>query len=467
MSLLNSIYNNSPVWAQNIGISAYGYKWKKRRFGGVFPAQLEAFKRREAYSQEQWELYQTKELRKLLIHAFETVPFYQEKYAALGFKAADFTHFELTDLKKLPILEKDDLRAFGKTTLISSKPERGGAFFSSSGSTGTPTSILYSIPFHQRWSAAFEARIRHWAGIDRRHSRGMIGGRRVIKEGAGKPPYYRYNFFEKQTYFSAYHISKTTAANYLKGIKKNKVSYMTGYAMSNFFLAEMFDQIGLEVPKMKAVITSSEKLTPNMRELFQKVYQCKTYDSYSGVEACGLISENQFGELVVSPDVGVLEIVDQDGQNVNPGESGIVLSTGLLNFDQPLIRYNIGDSITLASNQQSKAGVQMPLIESIQGRVEDKVVGKDGREIVRFHGLYINVPFLVAAQIIQLDYEDFLFKVVVEEGFSEKEEVLITKRLESQLGPVRATFERLDQIPKNKNGKFQAVISHLNKKLDP
>jgi len=37
-------------------------------------------------------------------------------------------------------------------------------------------------------------------------------------------------------------------------------------------------------------------LTTQMREIFSRVYQCKTYDSYSAVEACGLISENKFGE---------------------------------------------------------------------------------------------------------------------------------------------------------------------------
>ena len=44
-------------------------------------------------------------------------------------------------------------------------------------------------------------------------------------------------------------------------MKKNKVEYMTGYAMSNFFLADFIEKNNLKAPKMKAVITSSEKLT--------------------------------------------------------------------------------------------------------------------------------------------------------------------------------------------------------------
>ena len=75
-----------------------------------------------------------------------------------------------------------------------------------------------------------------------------------------------------------------------------------------------------------------------------------------------------------------------------PGETGEVYSTGLLNFDQPLIRYRIGDMVKLAENQQTLCGRNMPVIEEIVGRVEDTVIGRDGREMVRFHGIFINLP---------------------------------------------------------------------------
>lgn len=462
MGFNDKFYANAPVTFQNLAISMFGFHWKNRRFNGIFKHELGKFKERENYTHQLWNDYQILELRKILLHAFDTVPFYFEKYKASGIKRTHLEKFELHDIKKLPYLEKEELRKFGKTTLVSRNPEKGGNFFSSSGSTGTPTSILYSIPFHQRWSAAFEARIRHWANVSRFDPRGMIGGRRVIPQADASPPYYRYNFFEKQTYFSAYHISRKTAKNYLEGIIKNKVSYMTGYAMSNFFLANTFDELGLEAPPLKAVITSSEKLTKEMRSKFREVYNCKTFDSYSGVEACGLISETKDGEFLVSPDVGIMEFIDENGNDIKPGQSGEVISTGLLNFDQPLIRYRIGDRVRLANKQSTASGLEMPVIEEIEGRVEDKVVGKDGREMVRFHGLYINVPHLIAAQIIQNDYDDFTFNVVVEDGFSDREEQIISQRLRSQIGEASIRFNRLQEIPQNNNGKFQAVISKLN-----
>ena len=56
--------------------------------------------------------------------------------------------------------------------------------------------------------------------------------------------------------------------------------------------------------------------------MFLKVYGCKTYDSYSGVEACGLISENECGQLLVSPDVGIMEILNEDGSSMQTRRDG-------------------------------------------------------------------------------------------------------------------------------------------------
>ena len=287
MGFKESIYNISPIFFQNILISAYGFQWKERRFGGVFRQEFYAAKERENYSVEQWNNYQEQQLRKILLHAFEQVPFYKDAFTREGLDIRKLSTLQPDSIATLPVLSKQDLRKCGTSTLLSSVRENKGAFFSSSGSTGTPTQILFSTAMHQRWMALFEQRVRSWAGVSSFIPRGMIGGRRVLPGAANTPPYYRYNYFEKQAYFSAYHISKKNSISYLEGILRHKVAYMTGYAMSNYFLAQFFKETGLEAPPLKAVITSSEKLTIEMRDVFSAVYGCKTYDGWSGVEACG------------------------------------------------------------------------------------------------------------------------------------------------------------------------------------
>lgn len=451
------------MFFQNIAISAYGYGWKKRRYGGLFEKELKGFNDRETYTWHQWDEYSTKQLRILLVHAYDSVLFYKNEFAKTGWVRTMLENFESNDLNKLPILEKDDLRRYGSTALLSTRLEKGGQFFTSSGSTGTPTQILFSHAMHQRWSAGFEARIRHWAGVDRNTPRGMIGGRRVVAEGMATPPYYRYNYFEKQTYFSAYHIAANTASNYLNGMLQNNVRYMTGYAMSNYFLARFFQELKLNAPGLDAVITSSEKLTPEMRSTFKHVYGCKSYDSWSGVEACGLVSECEHGSLHVSPDLGIIEILDDSGKPVKPGEAGEVVCTGLVNFDQPLIRYRIGDVMRLGK-EPCKCGRSMPVISEIIGRTEDTVIGQDGREMVRFHGIFIGLPNLIEGQVIQWELDKFEIKVVTTGKWTEAEAAIIKGRMESQLGEVQVAIQVVDSIARNQNGKFQAVISHVKRK---
>lgn len=462
MSLTEKIYQHSPVAVQNILISAFGYQWKKRRFGGIFQEEYHAAKNRESFTASEWNDYQQQQLHKLLVHAITKVPYYMFAFDRKGITPKILQQIGLGTLYKLPVLLKDDLRKFGETNLVVPAKQKNASFFSSSGSTGTPVKILYSNEMHQRWFGIYEARIRNWAGVSSFIPRGMIGGRRILADASNTPPFYRYNYFEKQTYFSAYHISAANAANYLQGIRKHKVEYMTGYAMSNFFLARFFKENNLDAPELKAVLPSSEKLSPEMRQLFKDVYNCKTFDSWGSVEACGMVSECEHGKLHINPDAGIIEILDDELQPAQDGIAGDVYCTGLLNFDQPLIRYKIGDRM-IRSSEPCRCGRNMPVIEEIVGRTEDVVIGKDGREMVRFHSIFYGLEKIKKAQVIQENVENIHIKIEAETPLTKDEENLIKQRIISQLGEMHIVIEEVASIPLNRNGKFQAVISKVKR----
>ncbi len=462
MSLGESIYQYSPLWMQNLLVSAYGYLWKKRRFGGVFKDEYSKAKEREKFTAQQWKAYENEQLKKIVLHAFDHVPYYKTAFENNGLKRDWLENISTETISSLPLLTKETLRLCGTNYLLGDIREKDGKFFESSGSTGTPTQILFSHAMHQRWFALFEQRVRNWAGVSSSTHRGMIGGRRVLPTAKNIAPFYRYNAFEKQVYFSAYHINPTNAADYANGMAKHNIEYMTGYAMSNFLLARFFKEQHIKVPTLKAVITSSEKLTDEMRLIFKEVYGCKTYDGWSGVEACGLISECEQGSLHISPDAGLIEVLDENLQPVKPGIAGTVYCTGFINYDQPLIRYNIGDQIIL-SEQNCKCGRAMPVVKEILGRIEDIVIGKDGREMVRFHNVFNGLKAVKQAQVIQENIEALTINVVVTNTLSKEDKALIKKRIESQLGAIDIIIKEVNEIPLNKNGKFQAVISILKK----
>ena len=61
----------------------------------------------------------------MLIHAFTHVPFYKEKYSKAGFQLIDFQNFKQENLSSLPFLEKQELRKFGETKLLSDNRDKG------------------------------------------------------------------------------------------------------------------------------------------------------------------------------------------------------------------------------------------------------------------------------------------------------------------------------------------------------
>lgn len=463
--LLDRIYASSPVWFQGVAISAFGMVWKRRRFAGRFQEAVREFISRDYNSPEQWRRYQTDELRRLLKHAGEFVPYYQEIFRELGITIGALAEFELEDLSQFPLLEKEMIRRnLDRFTARNVNGKKLHTYLSS-GTTGTPLAIKFTSEMHQTWSGAYEVRCRRWAGVNWKMSRATIGGRIVVPKAESKPPFWRYNLAERQLYMSAFHISPKNVPCYVEALNRFRPDYLVGYASSHFFLARMIFEMELKVHRPRAVLTSSEKLTEEMRSIIEQAYRCPVFDAYSGVEACCLASECEHHQLHISPDVGIIELLDENGKPVSLGQVGEIVATGLLNFAQPLIRYRTGD-LALLSNQACPCGRSMPILQELVGRLEDTVIGPDGRETVRFHGIFVGLPHVREGQVIQETLSRFRLRLVVDPEFSDDERAIIHKRFEERLGPIDLTFEFVDWIERTERGKFRAVISKV-KRVQP
>ena len=106
----------------------------------------------------------------------------------------------------------------------------------------------------------------------------------------------------------------------------------------------------------------------------------------------------------------------------------------------------------------------MPVIREVVGRIEDVVIGPDGRQMVRFHGVFVNQPHVQEGQVIQESLSQITVRVVPTKDYTEEDTQDIIQRIRQRLGAnVDVTVEQVTNIPRTKSGKFQAVISHLKK----
>lgn len=460
---LERFYPCLPVWAQNMGISLWGYAWRHERLGGDFEKHVAGFRERDKWTAERMQDFVAAELTKLLLHAFDQVPHYQHIWAERGWTRDRLSRMTPTDLPNLPVTSKVDLRAKPDAFVARNVAgrERLHRYFSS-GSTGTPVTAICTSDGHRRMIAAREVRSFGWAGTSVREPRSMLGGRMVVPRGNARPPFHRYNWAERQVYFSAFHIAPAHVPEYVRAFNHHRPRVLTGYAYSHYVLARMMNEQGLTLDyQPAALVLSSEKLTPEMKAAIHKAFNARAFEEYGAVENCALATECEHGRLHVNPDFGIVEIVDGAGRPVPVGQEGRILCTGLLNEAQPLIRYEIGD-IGKWSSEPCRCGRHhLPVLEELVGRLEDVVVGPDGREMVRFHGIFIDLPSVLEGQIVQQALDQFLVKVVARDGFGHEEEQLIRSRFFERLGPVRVGIERVLEIPRTERGKFRSVICEL------
>lgn len=456
MKKFDHLYRILPVRAQNIAVTSYGVYWHWLRFGPGFQQYVQGFREREHFSAQEWQSWTQEQLGKLLSESVENVPYYSQYYTSSQKQAA-----REGNLQALPLLEKDAVRKDPRALLRGDISAREYVFHTS-GTTGTPVASIWTLQENRKSLALREVRSANWAGVSFSMSRATFSGRMVEPDPESKGPYYRYNAVEKQVYFSAFHLKPDTAAKYVEALRKHHTQWMTGYAVSYYLLAKFILEQNIDVPPLKAVITTSEKLTPEMRAVMEKAYHCKVFEEYSTVENALFASECEHGRLHVSPDAGIVEILRPDGTPCAPGEVGEVVATCLAREYQPLIRFRLGD-LAAWSDEPCPCGRQMPVIKEVVGRIEDVVVGPDGRQMVRFHGIFTGQPHVREGQIIQESLDHIHVKIVPVDGFGTGDVTDIVSRVQQRLGAsVQVTVETVDAIPRTKSGKFKAVVSKLN-----
>jgi phenylacetate-CoA ligase len=95
----------------------------------------------------------------------------------------------------------------------------------------------------------------------------------------------------------------------------------------------------------------------------------------------------------------------------------------------------------------------MPVIKEVVGRIEDVVVGPDGRQMVRFHGIFTGQPHVREGQIIQERLDRIRVLVVPAEGFGMADERDIVARMHQRLGRTVAGGGRTgDSNPRTRRG---------------
>jgi phenylacetate-coenzyme A ligase PaaK-like adenylate-forming protein len=128
--------------------------------------------------------------------------------------------------------------------------------------------------------------------------------------------------------------------------------------------------------------SGGECLGPATGAAIERAFDCALINEYGASECMSIAYGCREGWLHVNDDWVVLEPVDRDYRPVPPGEaSHTVLLTNLANRVQPVIRYDLGDSV-IAKPEPCACGNPLPAIRA-EGRHDDvlTLTGADGRTV--------------------------------------------------------------------------------------
>ena len=444
---------------RDAGATAYGLRLDRERYGAHYRRTLERIAERDTWTGGRMEEYQAHRLREIVERAYRHVPYYQSLFRRLGPTPADFA--SAADLQKLPVLEKEALRAAPEQFLDERLDPSRLIMETTSGTTGIPTRIFLTPQARQEHYAFFEARCRRVAGL--RYGEDpfvTFGVKRVVPVERTRPPFWCYNYAAQQLYMSVFHLAERHLASYCGELRRRPYRAMVGYGSAMATLARYMLDHGICDLRIPLAITSGEMLLPAQREAIERAFACRVFDQYGCTELAFFASEGRCGRMHLSPDYGVFEIVDERGNALPPGRTGSVLGTSLINDAQILLRLRVGDMASLDA-VPCACGSPLPVIGAVAGRRMNCIVLPDGHLLHRIGKVAAGVPAVKQYQIVQEAIGVFTVYVVAGPEFGGAEAAEVARNVSASVGRAEIRVEVVDRIQRGPGGKCATVVSRV------
>ena len=397
---------------------------------------------------DQLRLLQTKRLRSVVGYAKEHVPHYRQHMPDADIATID-------DVRGLPVLFRDALRHDPFNVVADGVLRSLLQLRTTSGSTGTPLRYYHHPETLAHNTAAWQAVLR-WYGWRPAEPHAHFGGLPLVSAGVTVPPWWIYVDLWRQLRCSAYHLSPRSFRHYIDEMKRRKVRFGVGYASSWYQLAVMVRDSDVTPPKLRAIVTDSDGLTDDQKELVEEAFGCPVFRTYGCGETGMAMMECSRGHYhEVSPSK-LVEVVDDLGEPVTPGKSGRLLVTDLLSRKTPYIRYDTGD---LATTVQCDCGWNSPAVRHIEGRADEVIETPSGRRLGRLSHIIKPAAGVVESQIVQCAPDCMEIRVVGTDALDAASMDRVCARARRYVGDdMRISWKQVPFLPRLPNGKLRHVI---------
>lgn len=411
---------------------------------GTAPRYL-ALRRSQYWDADTLRAYQYEALSKTLAAAAK-IPFYAKRFGSAA-------HVE--DFGKLPRLLRADIRELSAAVRALHHPSEFTAG-RSSGSSGMPAEFLFDRP-HQIGRFATRARYLFENGWNpARRNIWLLFQGPYMEEGDASlvrsRAVLRTRFIHPSTDF----------AKLAEEVCALDPVFLYAYPEYLVEMLKVLEGGRRRIPSLRKIFTGSEILEDDTRRRVRDLLGVEIADSYGTTE--GFIAwQCETGSYHVNAEQIMLEIIDDAGDPVGPGETGRVVITTLENYLMPLVRYEIGD-FAVASQGPCACGRTLPTIGRIIGRTVNMFRLRDGRLLSPWEFVEVlrDSRWFRQFQMIQESLDTYILNYVGDEPLNADMKEFLRAEFSKRVGTeITLGFQQYAQIPREHGRKFMLSISRL------
>ena len=457
----SSIYAARP-WNQ-LYMSTVGPWLAPQTYRGL-RKRLHLQEQREAMSLTENARLQWQAVGRLLQHAYETTPFYRQRFDSSGITPAQITSPQ--DLQRIPALTRDDLRGH-LDDLWSRRYRREDLLVAATGGTTSPPVELLRSPEMMPEKSAMQSRFDTWAGMWPGDKVFYLWGARI---DFVENPSWRWKLYDRylmrRVWAPTSVFNEEVLESYRQIMNDFRPRIIYAYPTPLAIFCKYLLECGKPYHRPLSAITTAEPLPPEDRETISAALGCGIFERYATRDFGTVAAEcEQHRGMHVHPDAVFVEYKPVEGGEVEGLHE--ILVTDLLNYGMPLIRYQIGDC-TIPSGAACPCGRGYPLVGRIIGRSTDNFYLPNG-DVVPGVSLTNRItkvcPGILKMQVIQDNIDSFRIRYVSGPAFSPSDLDKLSEKLRVFFGSsVTWKFEPTAAIERESSGKTRFCISHVTEK---
>jgi phenylacetate-CoA ligase len=415
------------------------------------------------WSEEELAGYQEDRLRRLIRHAYENVPYYHDLFTRMHLTPGDIR--SIADLKKLPLLTKEDFRKHGPEMFIARNIPRKDTYLTgSSGSTGEP---LHYLITRDAYSFNIAANLRGWYWMGYRLGDKFV---KLSQNPRGKKEKKIQDLVNRNKYLFAQQLTGPNFESIVGSLRSYRPSIIRGYPDPLFFLARYLRDHGIDDIKLKAVTSTGNILFPEARALIEQQFHCKIFDSYSCEGAPNYFECSTHECYHSSMEYGISEVYKSGNEMASPGERGRLVITDLMNYAVPFIHYDTQD-IVVRSSAKCSCGRNLSGVSKIEGRDNDLLITPRGKYLIvhNFTGFFQSpeMQSISQFQVYQDRLDHMIIRLLVNDQYNADIERYIKQYWHDYIADgVNIEIRVEDEIIPSPSGKRRFLIRDKNIPLD-